>query len=75
MDKSVKEVLNMALRVLVSGAGGKMGREVSKAVHGAKDMELVGAVDPGYVVEELTPQPAKPKPEREVLVWRPFPRI
>lgn len=53
MDKSVKEVLNMALRVLVSGAGGKMGREVSKAVHGAKDMELVGAVDPGYVGEDV----------------------
>jgi hypothetical protein len=27
------------------------------------------------VVEEPAPQPAKPKPEREVLVWRPFPRI
>ena len=36
----------MSLRVLVSGAGGKMGREVVRAVHGAPDMELVGAVDP-----------------------------
>ncbi|MGI6082011.1 MAG: 4-hydroxy-tetrahydrodipicolinate reductase [Limnochordia bacterium] len=43
----------MALRVLVSGAGGKMGREVVKAVHGAPDMELVGAVDPGYEGESV----------------------
>lgn len=37
----------MDLRVVVVGAGGKMGREVVKAVHEAPDMELVGAVDPG----------------------------
>lgn len=36
----------MALRVVVSGAGGKMGREVAKAIHTASDMELVGAADP-----------------------------
>lgn len=34
------------MKVVVSGAGGKMGREVVRAVHGAEDMELVGAVDP-----------------------------
>lgn len=33
------------IRVLVSGAYGRMGREVVKAVLGAKDMVLVGAVD------------------------------
>ena len=38
----------MDLRVVVVGAGGKMGREVVKAVHAAPDMELVGAVDPGF---------------------------
>ncbi|NLN18654.1 MAG: 4-hydroxy-tetrahydrodipicolinate reductase [Firmicutes bacterium] len=43
----------MALRVLVSGAGGKMGREVVKAVHSAPDMELVGAVDPGYAGQDV----------------------
>jgi len=38
----------MAIRVVVSGAGGKMGREVVRAVLGADDMALVGAVDPSY---------------------------
>lgn len=38
----------MDLRVVVIGAGGKMGREVVKAVHQAPDMKLVGAVDPGF---------------------------
>jgi len=38
----------MAIRVIVSGAGGKMGREVVRAVRGAADMELVAAVDPSY---------------------------
>ena len=36
------------MKVVVSGAGGKMGREVVRAVHGAADMELVGAVDPQW---------------------------
>lgn len=35
----------MGIRVLVSGAGGRMGREVLRAVSGADDMELVGGVD------------------------------
>ncbi len=33
------------IKVVVSGAYGKMGREVLKAVHNAKTLELVGAVD------------------------------
>lgn len=37
----------MDLRVVAIGAGGKMGREVVKAVHTAPDMELVGGVDVG----------------------------
>src|SRR5690625_3733176 len=36
----------MKMRVVVIGAGGKMGREVVRAVMEADDMELVGAVDP-----------------------------
>jgi 4-hydroxy-tetrahydrodipicolinate reductase len=40
------------MRILVSGAGGKMGKEVVRAVHGASDMELVAAVDPGHVGED-----------------------
>ncbi len=36
------------IRVLVSGAGGRMGRAVVQAVTGADDMEVVGGVDPGY---------------------------
>lgn len=42
----------MDLRIVVIGAGGKMGREVVKAVHAAEDMELVGAVDLGYAGED-----------------------
>lgn len=34
-------------RVLVTGAAGKMGREVVRAVAGAEGMDLVAAVDPG----------------------------
>jgi len=34
-------------RVGVLGAGGRMGREVCRAVSGAADLELVAAVDPG----------------------------
>jgi len=35
------------IRVLVSGAGGKMGGEVVRAVAAAEGMEVVAAVDPG----------------------------
>ncbi len=34
------------IRVLVSGAAGRMGKEVLKTIWGAADTELVGAVDP-----------------------------
>jgi 4-hydroxy-tetrahydrodipicolinate reductase len=34
------------IRVVVSGAGGRMGRTVCEAVEGADDMELVGEADP-----------------------------
>lgn len=42
----------MAIRVAVSGAGGKMGREVVRAVSGADDMEVVAAVDPGFAGQD-----------------------
>jgi 4-hydroxy-tetrahydrodipicolinate reductase len=44
------------LRVLVSGAFGRMGRFVCQAVHSAADLTLVGAVDPagvGHAVSEI----------------------
>ena len=34
------------IQVLVSGALGRMGTEICKAVDGADDMTLVGGVDP-----------------------------
>lgn len=40
------------IRVSVSGAGGRMGREVVKAVAQAKGMEVVGAVDVAFVGED-----------------------
>ncbi|MBW3624138.1 MAG: 4-hydroxy-tetrahydrodipicolinate reductase [Armatimonadetes bacterium] len=43
----------MAIRVLVSGAGGKMGCEVVRAVNGAEGMEVVAAVDPGFAGQPL----------------------
>ncbi|MGI6037064.1 MAG: 4-hydroxy-tetrahydrodipicolinate reductase [Limnochordia bacterium] len=42
----------MDIRVLVSGAAGKMGRTVLRAVSQGPGMELVGAVDPGAVGED-----------------------
>lgn len=42
------------IRILVSGAGGKMGKQVCDAVSGASDMELVGAVDPAFAEIELS---------------------
>ena len=44
-------------KVGVVGAGGRMGREVCRAVSAAADLELVVAVDPGHdgqVIEGLT---------------------
>lgn len=39
-------------RVAVSGAAGRMGRQVVAAVHAAEDMELVAAVDCAHVGED-----------------------
>ena len=41
--------------VVVAGALGRMGAEVIKAVHGAEDCQLVGAIDtcPGARVKTL----------------------
>jgi 4-hydroxy-tetrahydrodipicolinate reductase len=36
------------IRVLVTGAGGRMGREVVRIVSAADDMQLVAAVDPSF---------------------------
>jgi 4-hydroxy-tetrahydrodipicolinate reductase len=36
------------IRVAVSGAAGKMGEEVCRAVEGADDMELTGRADPAF---------------------------
>jgi 4-hydroxy-tetrahydrodipicolinate reductase len=41
-------------RVGVVGAGGRMGREVCRAVLGRPDLALVGAVDPVYVGTDLS---------------------
>lgn len=40
------------IRVLVNGCGGKMGREVVRAVAGQNDLELVGAVDLSHEGED-----------------------
>lgn len=47
----------MSIRVVVTGAGGKMGREVAKAVQGASSMEVASVVDPAFAgqpAEEAT---------------------
>ncbi len=41
------------IRVLVSGAAGRMGREVVRAVMAEDDLELVAAVDPAHAGEAL----------------------
>ncbi len=45
------------IRVAVSGAAGKMGEEVCRAVEGADDMELTGRADPalGTALEDVLP--------------------
>lgn len=40
-------------KVIVCGAGGKMGREVLRAIAGADDMELAGAVDPAHAGSDV----------------------
>ncbi len=44
----------MSIRVGVTGAAGRMGTEVCRAVAGADDLELVAAVDPGATGETLS---------------------
>ena len=39
------------IRVVVSGAAGRMGEAVCEAVEGAEDMELAGRADPALGVE------------------------
>lgn len=41
------------IRVMVNGAGGKMGREVVKAVHNDPDLTLVGGIDPTKAREDV----------------------
>jgi 4-hydroxy-tetrahydrodipicolinate reductase len=41
----------MAIRVVVSGAAGRMGQTVCAAVEGAEDMELAGRADPALDAE------------------------
>ena len=41
------------IRVMVSGAGGKMGREVVKAVHNDPEVEITGGVDPFHKGKDL----------------------
>ena len=41
------------IRILVSGAAGRMGREVVRAVRAEDDLELVAAVDPMHAGESL----------------------
>ena len=51
-------MLDEQLRILVSGACGRMGQFVAEAVTEAPDMELVGAVDPagqGHPLTEFVP--------------------
>jgi 4-hydroxy-tetrahydrodipicolinate reductase len=45
------------IRVAVAGAAGRMGETVCAAVNGARDLELVGRVDPvlGTALEEVLP--------------------
>jgi 4-hydroxy-tetrahydrodipicolinate reductase len=44
-------------RVGVVGAGGRMGQEVCRAVSGQPDMELVAAIDPAHVGENVCGRP------------------
>ena len=50
----------MSIRVAISGAKGRMGMEVVRAVTGAVDMELVGAVDAG---DDLADMIVKARPD------------
>ena len=54
------------MRVGVLGAGGRMGREVLRAVHAASDLELVAAIDPGFAGQPL--QALLPEFDGDVLL-------
>ena len=43
------------IRVMVNGAGGKMGREVVKAVHNDPELTLVGGIDPTKAGQDVGP--------------------
>jgi 4-hydroxy-tetrahydrodipicolinate reductase len=43
----------MSIRVMVNGAGGRMGKQVVQAVCQAADMELVAAVDPACAKQDV----------------------
>ena len=46
-----------SIRVVVSGAAGRMGETVCAAVEAAEDMELVGRADPALDTSVLTSSP------------------
>ncbi len=48
----------MSTRVLVSGAGGRVGSEIVRAIDAQDDMELVAAVDPALAGQRLTDEVA-----------------
>ena len=41
------------IRVMVNGAGGKMGREVVKAVHADSELTMVGGIDPSKAGQDV----------------------
>ena len=41
------------IRVMVNGAGGKMGREVVKAVHADSELTMIGGIDPSKEGEDV----------------------
>ena len=41
------------IRVMVNGAGGKMGREVVKAVHVDSELTMVGGIDPSKAGQDV----------------------
>ena len=41
------------IRVMVNGAGGKMGREVVKAVHADSELTMIGGIDPSKAGQDV----------------------
>lgn len=50
------------IRVLLAGAGGRMGREIARHLGGAEGIDLCAAVDPGYGGENLNKLAGDPAP-------------